>query len=189
MFRKTFKLFILTHFLLLNHNQMYAQLRIGMPHKGGIIVYLNSDSITGLVLQKNDIPKDSMDWWKATTACENLRDSGYSDWRLPTFDEWDRISFNVHEEGVFETDWGKNYWTKPEKEISLGSDWGINYSTKTDDDGFNNFVAVYQWRQEVWFVHKSKIETSNLIEAGTAFVDQESLDKAIRISVRCLREF
>jgi hypothetical protein len=29
----------------------------------------------------------AMDWYKATNYCRNLREGGYSDWRLPTIDE------------------------------------------------------------------------------------------------------
>ena len=168
---------------MLYYNQMYAQLHVGMLYKGGIIVYLNSDSSTGLVMQKNDIPKDSMDWWKATSACDNLRDSGYSDWRLPTIEEWDRIFHNVREVEVFETDWSSNYWTKTEEEIIRGWD-GKEWGSKDN-------VAIYQHNEakEVWYLHKSRFETSHHIKAGTVFVDKESLENAKRISVRCLRVF
>jgi hypothetical protein len=183
MMRKNFLLWGFTLFLFINCNRIYAQLHLGMLHKGGVIVYLNSDSSTGLVMQKNDIPKDSMDWWKATSACDNLRDSGYADWRLPKVEEWDRIFYNVSEVEDFEIDWSSNYWTKTEEEIIRGWD-GNEWGSKDN-------VAIYQHKeaQEVWYLHKSRIETTHHLKAGTAFVSKESLNNAKRISVRCLREF
>lgn len=183
MLRKNLLALGFTLFLLFNCKSIYAQLQIGMPYKGGIIVYLNGDSSSGLVMQKNDIPQDSMDWWKAKSACENLRDSGYSDWRLPTVEEWDRIFYNYREVDVFETDWSKNYWTSTEEEITRGWDG--------KELGSKDFVAIYQHNeaQNVWYFHKSRIETSHHLKAGTAFVSKESFEKAKRFSVRCLREF
>jgi hypothetical protein len=45
-----------------------------------------TDPETGLTWTKSDNGSD-VDWKQATTYCTNLRQGGYSDWRLPTIDE------------------------------------------------------------------------------------------------------
>ena len=85
--------------LTLTNNQLNAQstanteqpaktLAIGMKHQGGIIVVLNPDGKSGLIMQ-HQLGK-TCDWTQAVTYCENFvqgTNKPYSDWRLPTVEE------------------------------------------------------------------------------------------------------
>ena len=179
-----YKFYGLVLIFFLNFTQLYSQLHVGMPYKGGIIAYLNDDSTSGLILQKNDISLSSMDWWKATSTCENLRDSGFADWRLPTYTEWEKISFEVSIDGVFDTEWGRSYWTQTESEELVG--WGgetrVNFE-KAD---------IFQWygdRRSLW---KSAFEVPIKKDGKTTYttyITPDGPEKWKRISVRCLRKF
>ncbi len=178
-FTKNIHFFGLTLIFFLNFTKLYAQLYVGMPYKGGIIAYLNDDSTSGLILQKNDISLSSMDWWKATAACENLKDSGFTDWRLPTYNEWQKISFEVSIDGVFETEWGRNYWTQPVSEEVWGG------KIKFEDE----WVELFQWNGDRWSLSKSTIEAPIKTNGKTVYTTSEGLESLKRISVRCLRKF
>ncbi len=62
---------------------------IGQEHLGGIIIVLNPDGNSGLVIQKTDLPKE-LSWFDAKTEVDKLG----SGWRLPTIDELNQI--NAH---------------------------------------------------------------------------------------------
>jgi hypothetical protein len=50
-----------------------------------------SDTKTNLMWIKNGWPIEflsAVDWWRAADKCKNFRHGDYSDWRLPTINEW-----------------------------------------------------------------------------------------------------
>jgi hypothetical protein len=58
-----------------------------LDNKNGTI----TDTRTGLMWIKNGWPIEflsAVDWWRAVDKCKNFRHGGYSDWRLPTINEW-----------------------------------------------------------------------------------------------------
>jgi len=88
-------------------------LAVGQEHLGGIIAKLNSDGKSGLIVAKQDLPKQ-MTWADANKACEDMVVKGtnydFTDWRLPTKDEMQACNdnlFNVDLGGFSQT----AYWT------------------------------------------------------------------------------
>jgi len=65
-----------------NSNGNATQLKLGQEYLGGLIVLLNADGKSGLIIQKNDVPT-LMNWDKAMSECSKLGEG----WRLPSRDE------------------------------------------------------------------------------------------------------
>ena len=82
---------------------------------GGFVVY--EENGHGLVAAITDLGK--MDWASAKTACDELILNGYSDWHLPSLEEWELIhqfyqgkrDFGGLERGEWNIRYKKCYWS------------------------------------------------------------------------------
>jgi formylglycine-generating enzyme required for sulfatase activity len=92
---------------------------IGQEYGGGIIFYLDESGQSGLIAAKSDIPGPYFTWSDAKAACNNFVSGGFSDWRLPTKDELNKLYFNISVVGGFAAYY---YWSSTEN----GADnaWG-----------------------------------------------------------------
>lgn len=106
-----------------------------------------TDSESGLMWQ-DDAIGSTMNWETALTTCENLTLGGYSDWRLPNYNELynlaDRSRFNPAISPVFTQIVSGNYWSSSTiasdtgKALIVGFYYGL--------DLWNNKTASYYVR-------------------------------------------
>jgi hypothetical protein len=106
---------------------------IGQEYGGGIIFYVDESGQSGLIAAKSDI-LGLYSWSNANAACNNLVNGGFSDWRLPTKDELNKLYFK----GVVGGFADYYYWSSSEG-TAIGA-WGqdffdgfklINYKTNS----------------------------------------------------------
>ncbi|MFN5890617.1 MAG: DUF1566 domain-containing protein [Bacteroidota bacterium] len=88
-------------------------LAVGQEHLGGIIVKLNTDGKSGLIVAGQDLPQQ-MTWADAKKAVDDMVVKGpnydFTDWRLPTKDELQACNDNLFSQnlgGFLQT----AYWT------------------------------------------------------------------------------
>jgi len=80
--------------------------RAGEPLEGGIIVYIDEKGEHGLICSKNDLGEGN--WEEAKKLCEEYKEGGFLDWRLPTKDELNMMYLKEGEIGGFANDY---YWS------------------------------------------------------------------------------
>lgn len=85
---------------------------IGEKFGGGIIFYVDSSSQHGLIADSSD-QKDA-NWLDAINECKELRDGGFTDWRLPSLEE---IEFLYTQKILFgRLSYESFHWTSSEKD-------------------------------------------------------------------------
>jgi len=95
---------------------------------GSIIV----DKKLGLVWQDNSVAKGTkMKWKSAKKYCQNLKLTGYNDWRLPNYDELLTIvDYDRHDPAImpsFQNIISHVYWSSTQKTSSTKSIWAIQF--------------------------------------------------------------
>jgi hypothetical protein len=96
---------------------------------GGIVIY---DLLGhGLVVSLTDL-KEEMDWDSAKKAVNNLVLNGYSDWRLPSKEEFSKISSVLQKNGIGGFENEKTYWTSTQydKEDALVQEFSTEYNNR-----------------------------------------------------------
>lgn len=87
-------------------------LKIGDEYGGGKVAWLDSTGKHGLIAAKADLPGgDKYTWDEAKKTCKELKENGYSDWRLPSKDELNHLYTNRSAVGGFA---GVSYWSSTE---------------------------------------------------------------------------
>ena len=99
---------------------------------GGLVVYEEWAGRHGLVAAITDLGIE-MDWNAAKTACDELILNGYSDWRLPTKDELNRLYVNLKMVGVGNLA-NRYYWSSSEGD-GYGAWYQNFYVGSQDVDG------------------------------------------------------
>ena len=94
-----------------------------------------TDSTTGLQWQDNvNITKT---WTQAIDYCEALTLGGYSDWRLPNFNELyfiaDRSKRNPAIDSAFQNVVSDGYWSSSTVVGDEDSAWGVDFDNGDDD--------------------------------------------------------
>lgn len=74
-----------------------SPLKVGQYYQGGIIGGLSCDGLHGFIVSDLDIQKS---WSQANSYCENLIYNGYSDWKLPNYNQLVDIYKNLHLNGI-----------------------------------------------------------------------------------------
>lgn len=106
------------------------------------------DNTTGLMWQDNaTVQNDTYDWAAAQTECESLSLDGYTDWRLPAFEEL--LSITDMQESypamnaVFMNVAQNNYWSSTTYAFSTGSAWAISFDFGSDSAvSKGNFIYI-----------------------------------------------
>jgi hypothetical protein len=94
--------------------------------------YITQDMTTGLIWQDgSDVV--SKTWEEAVAYCDELEFAGYSDWRLPSFDELNSIVDIGRYDPAIDTNFFKNtknsyYWTSTMYAVNSNDAWGIAFS-------------------------------------------------------------
>ena len=103
--------------------------KIGEQYGGGIIFYLDESGQRGLIAATSDMSGHSdgsgegcFAWPDANVACNNFVIGSFSDWRLPTRDELNKLYLKKSFVGGFAH---KHYWSSTEN--SEGGAWGQNF--------------------------------------------------------------
>jgi TIR domain/Protein of unknown function (DUF1566) len=113
-------------------------LTIGNKYGGGKVAWLDTTGKHGLIAAEADLPGgDKYTWNAAKKACSDLRENGYSDWRLPSKEELNQLFINNSAVGGFASG---VYWSS--------TDFSANYAWYQDfDSGYqlNNFKLI-EWR-------------------------------------------
>lgn len=60
-------------------------------YQGGLIFHMDENDGFGLIVSPVDIGAGGVDWHYAVNYCVSLELDGYSDWYLPSMDEWELI--------------------------------------------------------------------------------------------------
>lgn len=89
-------------------DQIQASIKpaLGLLYQGGIIFYLDASGEHGLIAAQRD--QGRMSWPDAAKSLDSLSVQGYTDWRLPTKDELQKLYDNKELVGGFSNN---NYWT------------------------------------------------------------------------------
>jgi hypothetical protein len=117
---------------------------------GGIVAY--EENGHGFVAAIADL--DQQDWNAAKTSCDELILGGYSDWRLPTKDELNRLYINLNEKGAGGfLNTGECYWSSTED--------------KDRDLAWGQYFSVYE--QEKNGSQKKSKNTKNFVRPVRAF--------------------
>lgn len=103
------------------------------------------DTTTNLMWQDDATPA-AMNWTAAISYCEGIGLAGYSDWRLPNFNELymlaDRSTHTPSISPVFQNVVGDAvgdiYWTSTTKDAVTTDAWGVDFN-KGNDAVTNNF--------------------------------------------------
>jgi len=116
-----------------NSNGNATQLKIGQEYLGGLIVILNNDGKSGLIIQKNDVPT-LMNWNDAMLEGSKLGEG----WRLPSRDELR----DIHNNNVLQLK--NNYWsiTKANSHHAYICELGIGYKNSGHANG--KFVDIFE---------------------------------------------
>jgi hypothetical protein len=83
-------------------------LSIGDVYGGGVIGHLYSDGKSGLIVTNGS---NFSNWDGAVKWCDDLKDGGYDDWRLPTKNELNYLYRDRKAIGSFVTNY---YWSSSE---------------------------------------------------------------------------
>ncbi|HBF20749.1 MAG: hypothetical protein CMI36_00335 [Owenweeksia sp.] len=75
---------------------------IGQTYQGGIISYISCDGQHGTIVLTQDLNTNGfpLDHTTAKSRCENLSQSGYDDWRLPSTTDFYFMHKNLHLQGL-----------------------------------------------------------------------------------------
>jgi len=108
---------------------------------GGIVIY---DLLGhGLVLSLIDL-KEEMDWDSAKKAVNNLVLNGYSDWRLPSKEEFSKISSVLQKNGIGGFENEKTYWTSTQydKEDAIVQEFSTEYNNRQKNENKGSTARV-----------------------------------------------
>jgi len=122
-----------------------SQLKIGDAHGGGKVAYIFRQGESGyvagqthgLIAAKEDLT--STTWNKAVKACREYRGGGFSDWRLPSKDELNRLYENRSAIGGFIE--RHYYWSSTESDKNDA--WDQSFRTGNHNLGYkldNNYI-------------------------------------------------
>jgi len=108
------------------------------------------DSSSGLIWQDDNSSKNLIgNWSTAITTCENLILGGYTDWRLPNFNELNSITSKTSIfksiKSTFINIADERYWSSTTMINSTGTAWTVNFSLNSPmtfggsnkNDGYN----------------------------------------------------
>jgi len=115
-----------------------------------------TDPSTGLMWAGKDNGKNA-NWRKATNYCRDLRLAGYSDWRLATIDELERIyDYNARAPGLASKhDDEATTWHVKGNLFLTGLQWS---SSRLSDD--RRHLSGYAWRFD--FINGSRFSGDQL---------------------------
>ena len=107
----------------LNEDTNKNETRAGEPFEGGIIVYTDEKGEHGLICSKNDLGEGN--WEEAKKLCEEYKEGGFSDWRLPNLEEINFIYLFIHKKQNFFSN--QSYWSSFESEKG-DLVWRLNFN-------------------------------------------------------------
>ncbi len=99
---------------------------------GGFVVYEKDGH--GLVAALMDLGK--MNWESAKTACDELALNGYSDWRLPTIDEYSSLYTKLFKMGIGGFDSMSDYWSCTEFNIENARYFSFTINASFDSKSY-----------------------------------------------------
>lgn len=106
---------------------------IGSTGPGGGIVFFDAGSVQSwgrfLEAARSDLPGE-YNWQDAMFAAEEYSAGGYSDWRLPTIDEWAFLSREAQIVGGLQL---ANYWSSTEVDEEYSWYWNFTSGTSAGD--------------------------------------------------------
>ena len=128
-------IFILLSFVSLNAWGQNSNKVLPPIKQGGYVIFEKNGH--GLIASVENIGK--MDFEEAKIACDSLKLEGFSDWRLPTREEFDLIhpKLNLKKVGggnIFQSSW---YWTSTE--IDKQNAWTHNLQTGLQSSYYKEF--------------------------------------------------
>lgn len=117
-----------------------SELRIGDNYGGGKVAYIFrqgdrgyvAGQVHGLIAAKEDLGTGGFMWDKAIKACLDLKSGGYSDWRLPSKDELNRLYESRFRIGGFIE--RHYYWTSTESDKNDA--WDQSFRTGEHNLGY-----------------------------------------------------
>jgi hypothetical protein len=94
------------------------------------------DTSTNLMWQ-DDVTPAQMNWTDALSYCENSNLGGFSDWRLPNFNELymiaDRTTFSPAISSVFTNVVSDRYWSSTTRKTATTYAWAVQFDNGTDN--------------------------------------------------------
>ena len=103
---------------------------------GGIVFYVDGTGNHGLVAAKADF-QESMIWYDAKSACENLVSNSYRDWFLPNKEQLTQLYNKRSAVGGF-SDYG--YWSSTEDDADGA--WYQYFGSGNQDVNVNKIVRL-----------------------------------------------
>ena len=130
--------------------------QIGDDFQGGILFYKNGG--TGLVISTQNVIEDH--WAEAKHKCNISTQGGYSDWYLPTSNEWELMLTNLYN-----------------KDLSF-----LNYSQE------NNGEATWYWTSTATSSTYAKSYVYGLYETNfSTLITPQNLNKVLPMNFRAIR--
>ncbi len=114
------------------------KLKIGDNYGGGKVAFIDATGQHGVIAAEADLPGgDKYSWEAAKKACSDLRENGYSDWRLPSKEELNQLYINRSAVGGFAD---VNYWSSTEYDATTAQT--LNFGS-----GDQSYASKYgEWR-------------------------------------------
>jgi hypothetical protein len=106
------------------------------------LMWIKNPGMLGDPIGEYRVPCE-VDWLTAKSACEELRHSGFEDWRLPTIPEWEKLCDDLSDfnpEHYLEDCCNNWYWTSSESKRK--GKCGQYYAAV---NGFNEFKTSGPW--------------------------------------------
>lgn len=107
----------------LNEDINKNETRAGEPFEGGIIVYTDEKGEHGLICSKNDLGEGN--WEEAKKLCEEYKEGGFSDWKLPNRDEL-KLMHSLLQKSQKSNFSSKLYWSINQQSDAWG--YGTDYA-------------------------------------------------------------
>lgn len=123
----------------------YAKLGYCKPQSFTVKVFSGDnvvlDNNTGLMWQQT-IPTSTYSWDKAVSYCDGLTYAGYSDWRLPTPQEFLTIVDNSRYKPAIDTTYFPNtpssyFWSSSTYASSTSYAWGVDFGIGGNVGSYN----------------------------------------------------
>jgi hypothetical protein len=119
-------------------NSHYEDIQFERDNSRNVVL----DNTNNLMWQDGDLP-NSMNFNNAISYCENLDYAGYSDWRLPTIEEFYSITDQRKSSAPFVNSEFRNiqsnrYWSNTKYNSRSLYSWGLNFYYGIDGDGYQS---------------------------------------------------